>query len=912
MSVDVSVTIEEPIQIVATVESGQPGPIGPVGPVGPQGPQGDTGPQGPQGVEGERGPIGLQGPEGARGPIGPQGPQGVQGQQGVQGPIGLTGATGPQGPRGADGKSLEIQNGEYREPGSTKPLPDLPAFSSTQEGWAYVVDDDAIDGQYDLYYHGFGGTNWTIIDNWGGIPGPKGDTGDTGPAGPAGPSGGRITLANAIYNSGANRYDVTIPELSGLSVDDIMGLPIPIHFDTANTVASTRLFLIGVSTGAYGSPVLYPAFNPVQGAGEELSPNSINPAFDYTVTILKFNNSVRAHVDQIIGVVPGFSGGTGVTSFTNNELVIGLDAGTTRAFDQIDNPVGNKSALVHFGTNGMPPQFERLTTSITSPDSIMIPTEGAVYNAVQAGGGGGGIGRIPVYTTSGTSSAYTIVIPELDTYTTPDELTGLLIPVNFHVSNGVLEPTIQINGLNPLPLRPDTQTITDGSSSFISTAVIASNTCSYITIRTTSTGGFYASLVGSSATIGAKRYDYNNSFVVSGPTFTSPMLTMSPPTGTAVPVKSINAMPTWYDVSTSIGTSSTDTQIPTAKSVYDAVQSGGGGGGVPWVENIYDAVLSGTTMLATIPELQGKTYTDMLGMVFRIRVTGTASNATSNLRLIINGNAGVPIIPSGWANVTTTTPSFASAPFQSSKMNQVRTFVLSGGGTSNNYFTLLDIGGTNSVNQGNTGVIAFNNARMPLLGGTSATASMQQVATPTTFPAILRVTASGTNPAFTPFVNTIDASRTDNDVPTAKAVYDAIQGSIVGAIAPISETVPQEIYPDTYNTPIVIGKCGSRNVIRERKTGELEWEQRPDGTYSANVPLDFSMESYLYIGCKGTIDYDMFTSPLDIHSETSSGGVQGRVSLSPSPFNVVVNADSYGSRSSNGSVDVFVDYVAWE
>jgi hypothetical protein len=75
---------------------------------------------------------------------------------------------------GTDGAPLAIQTGTYREPGSTKPFPDLPAFSTTEEGWAYIVDDDAVDGQYDLYMHAVGGGTWLIVEDWGGIPGPIG------------------------------------------------------------------------------------------------------------------------------------------------------------------------------------------------------------------------------------------------------------------------------------------------------------------------------------------------------------------------------------------------------------------------------------------------------------------------------------------------------------------------------------------------------------------------------------------------------------------------------------------------------------------------------------------------------------------------------------------------------------------
>lgn len=86
-----------------------------------------------------------------------------------------------KGETGKDGTSVNIVSGRYYDPNLTYPpsipttdLTPLPDFSTTQEGQAYVVDDNEIKGQVDLYFHGVGGTAWTIIDNWGGIPGQTG------------------------------------------------------------------------------------------------------------------------------------------------------------------------------------------------------------------------------------------------------------------------------------------------------------------------------------------------------------------------------------------------------------------------------------------------------------------------------------------------------------------------------------------------------------------------------------------------------------------------------------------------------------------------------------------------------------------------------------------------------------------
>lgn len=100
-----------------------------------------------------------------------------------QGPQGIQGLPGPKGEPGKDGVSVSIMQGIYFDPENPPPngaseteLP-IPNFEDTEEGHAYVVDDSEIPGQYDLWMHNVGATTWTIIDNWGGIPGPTGPTG---------------------------------------------------------------------------------------------------------------------------------------------------------------------------------------------------------------------------------------------------------------------------------------------------------------------------------------------------------------------------------------------------------------------------------------------------------------------------------------------------------------------------------------------------------------------------------------------------------------------------------------------------------------------------------------------------------------------------------------------------------------
>lgn len=125
-----------------------------------------------------RGMTGATGATGATGETGPQGPIGA---------TGATGATGPVGPQGEPGQSLRIFDGIKSNPS------ELPAFSESQIADAYVVlNTSGSIVTYDLYYHAVDGTTWSVLPNWGGVPGPQGPqgaTGATGATGPVGPQG---------------------------------------------------------------------------------------------------------------------------------------------------------------------------------------------------------------------------------------------------------------------------------------------------------------------------------------------------------------------------------------------------------------------------------------------------------------------------------------------------------------------------------------------------------------------------------------------------------------------------------------------------------------------------------------------------------------------------------------------------
>ena len=94
---------------------------------------------------------------------GSPGPQGPQGPQGIQGETGATGATGV---------SFSTTATIYSE---SNPLP---SFASTPVNTGYYYQHS--DGVYDVYVHLDGENDWFIIQNWGGIAGPRGPQGPQG------------------------------------------------------------------------------------------------------------------------------------------------------------------------------------------------------------------------------------------------------------------------------------------------------------------------------------------------------------------------------------------------------------------------------------------------------------------------------------------------------------------------------------------------------------------------------------------------------------------------------------------------------------------------------------------------------------------------------------------------------------
>ena len=183
---------------------------GPQGAPGPQGPKGETGAQGPQGVRGSlwsyvnkvlptsanKGDFCMTSDLNIYTYSGtawvyvgnPKGPKGDPGQAGKDGAtpqiVGgywyINGQNTGVIAEGKDGSSINIQDGIYT-------VNTLPNFGITQTNDAYIVRD--TEGKYDLYIHAYGGVTWTIVNDWGGVPGPVGPQGPQGEQGEQGPKG---------------------------------------------------------------------------------------------------------------------------------------------------------------------------------------------------------------------------------------------------------------------------------------------------------------------------------------------------------------------------------------------------------------------------------------------------------------------------------------------------------------------------------------------------------------------------------------------------------------------------------------------------------------------------------------------------------------------------------------------------
>lgn len=128
-----------------------------------------------------------------------QGVQGLKGNTGEKGERGEQGEQGEKGERGDVGGSILLQSTVLSNPS------ELPDISTVQNYTAYIVTN-TFEGEitYDLYYKGENATEWSVLSNWGGIPGPAGPTGQTGAQGQPGQAGANGANSWVVFN---NRRD---------------------------------------------------------------------------------------------------------------------------------------------------------------------------------------------------------------------------------------------------------------------------------------------------------------------------------------------------------------------------------------------------------------------------------------------------------------------------------------------------------------------------------------------------------------------------------------------------------------------------------------------------------------------------------------------------------------------------------
>ena len=155
-----------------------PGARGATGIQGPPGTPG--GATGPQGIQGPQGPIGLTGLTGA---TGPQGPIGI-GDTGPDGPEGPAGATGPIGPTGTN-VILRVTD-DSALAALTTPSNTLPGGFGVGDG--VIVTNSATAGLPDVVFSwqgtsGNGLSDWTLVGQIQGPPGPQGSPGPQGATG---------------------------------------------------------------------------------------------------------------------------------------------------------------------------------------------------------------------------------------------------------------------------------------------------------------------------------------------------------------------------------------------------------------------------------------------------------------------------------------------------------------------------------------------------------------------------------------------------------------------------------------------------------------------------------------------------------------------------------------------------------
>jgi hypothetical protein len=261
------------------------------GPAGPAGLPGATGPQGPAGVAGSTGATGSQGPIGLTGPAGPQGPAGNNGSAGATGPAG---ASGLPGATGTNGKTVAY-------------------------GTANPTSSTGVDG--DFYINT---TTHTLF-------GPKASgawpTGISlvGPAGAAGPTGSQ-GAAGAQGIQGLTGSTGPAPSGTGIVTVSSGTLQTPGSF-TGDVTTTGAGLLTSIATGAVTSDKLFDGTI----ATADLANSAVTDAKIAGMAGSKVSGNITGNAANVTGTVAVANGGTGATTLTANNVLLGNGTSAVQA-----------------------------------------------------------------------------------------------------------------------------------------------------------------------------------------------------------------------------------------------------------------------------------------------------------------------------------------------------------------------------------------------------------------------------------------------------------------------------------------------------------------------------------------------------------------------------------------------------
>jgi hypothetical protein len=244
---------------------------------GSQGPAGPAGPQGPAGVAGPTGATGSQGPIGLTGPAGPQGPAGNNGS---------AGATGPAGASGTNGKTVAY-------------------------GTANPTSSTGVDG--DFYINT---TTHTLFGPKASGAWPTGISlvGPTGAAGPTGSQG----AAGAQGIQGLTGSTGPAPSGTGIVTVSSGTLQTPGSF-TGDVTTTGAGLVTSIATGAVTSDKLLDGTI----ATADLANSAVTDAKIAAVAGSKVSGNITGNAANVTGTVAVANGGTGATTLTANNVLLG-------------------------------------------------------------------------------------------------------------------------------------------------------------------------------------------------------------------------------------------------------------------------------------------------------------------------------------------------------------------------------------------------------------------------------------------------------------------------------------------------------------------------------------------------------------------------------------------------------------